>query len=574
VRVAAQLRPSAQGFVIEAYEQTILLFISKESLRYIMNEQMAIFDWGRIEWLYEPNFEDTANLISIGIQTISPGKMQAKHIHHGDEQVLYILSGTGRQTINGRESLKGPGSIFHITAGSVHETENTGTEPLRELIISIPANHEMHLATETEPFSVEILQREFFNEVEKHPALDEIFRSFTEKLGLPVAYFNRDSEIIIKAKDFPDMCRQCNAGKKDRDDNINCALYDIRDRNPNPQYTKPTVFVCKHGLSVIMCSVVCGKEQVGMIKGGHMKIAPEDLPDLSAAQAHVEALQGPSDTQFYSKARVNAVLKQFERMNREVGDLYNALSLSFEASRRESTLKKIMDEGETLRETLRSKTEQMIDIRINNHFLFNTLNAIGSMAVTENAFNTYSSILSLSNMFRYTLRTGHRLVRLSEEINGLEEYLNLQKLRFGDSVRVNINIPDEINFVELPFHCLQPIVENSFIHGFKYRDKPLSILVAGKLTENYAFITVSDNGVGMEKEALVHLRKAIKTDNGAESPFGLAMMYEKLKFYFEDDFSFKVRSAPQKGMRVEIKLPLIRKTIKKPAEIKERLQRQ
>jgi sensor histidine kinase YesM len=177
-------------------------------------------------------------------------------------------------------------------------------------------------------------------------------------------------------------------------------------------------------------------------------------------------------------------------------------------------------------------------------------------------------------MFRYTLRTGHRLVRLSEEINGLKEYLNLQKLRFGDNVRVNINIPDEINSVELPFHCLQPIVENSFVHGFKDRDKPLRIHVTGKRTDDYAFVTVSDNGVGMEKEALGHLRKAITADNGAENPFGLAMMYEKLKFYYEGDFSFKVRSAPHKGMRVEIKLPLIRKTIKKPAEIKERLQKQ
>jgi quercetin dioxygenase-like cupin family protein/ligand-binding sensor protein len=527
-----------------------------------MQEQTAIFDWGRIEWLYEPNFDDTTNLISIGIQTIAPGKMQTKHTHHGDEQVLYILSGTGRQTINGRESLKGPGSIFHITAGSIHETENTGAEPLRELIISIPANHEMHSAADTEPFSGEILQHEFFNKAEKDPALDEIFRSFTEKLGLPVAYFNRDGKVIIKARDFPDVCRRCNAGKNGSGDNIDCALYDIRDRNTNPQYTKPTVFVCKHGLSVIMCSVVHGKEQVGMIKGGHMKIAHEDLPNPNVAPTHIEALQGLADTQFYSKARVNAVLKQFERMNREVGDFYNALSFSFEAARRESTLQKIMVEDETLRETLRSKTEQMIDIRINNHFLFNTLNAIGSMAVTENAFDTYKSILSLSNMFRYTLRTGHRLVRLSEEIAGLNDYLSLQKLRFGEHrVRVSINIPEEINSVELPFHCLQPIVENSFVHGYKDRDKPIRIIVTGKSKDGYAFITVSDNGAGMDKDALSHLRAAIKADNGAEKPYGLAMTYEKLKFYYEDDFSFKVKSAPQKGMRVEIILPPARKRL-------------
>jgi LytS/YehU family sensor histidine kinase len=205
----------------------------------------------------------------------------------------------------------------------------------------------------------------------------------------------------------------------------------------------------------------------------------------------------------------------------------------------------------------------MLDIRINNHFLFNTLNAIGSMAVAENAFNTYDSILSLSHMLRYTFRIDHRLVRLSEEISSLKYYLKLQKLRFEDSVRVNIDIPEEINSLELPFHCLQPIVENSFVHGFKDREKPFRILVTGKRVENRAFIAVADNGAGMEKEALGLLRTSIKTPRDADNPSGLAMMHAKLKSYYEGDFSFKIKSSPQKGMRVEISLPLTRKTVKK-----------
>jgi mannose-6-phosphate isomerase-like protein (cupin superfamily)/ligand-binding sensor protein len=537
-----------------------------------MNKQ-TFFDWGRMEWLYEPDFEDTANLLSVGIQTISPGKMQALHVHHGDEQVLYILSGRGRQTINGKESYKETGSVFHIAAGSTHETENTGAEPLRELIVSVPANCEMHAATDAKPFSVGILQREFLKEAEKSPVLKGIFRSFTKKLGLPVAYFNTDRKIVIKGRDFPDMCRQCKEAKKGRTGSVDCALYDIQDCKQSPQYTKPTVFVCKHGLSVIVCSVVCGEEQVGMIKGGHMKIATEDLTGLGAvsARAAVAAEAEAPNAQFYSKARVNAVLKQFERLNREVHDFYKMLALNFEANRRESTLQDIMNEDETLREMLRSKAEQVLDIRINNHFLFNTLNAIGSMAVAENAFKTYDSILNLSNMLRYTFGIGHKLVRLSEEINGLKYYLKLQKLRFEDSLRVNIHIPEELNALELPFHCLQPIVENAFIHGFKDREKPLKIRVTGKRAEDCALIAVADNGAGMERETLGRLQTAIKTDSGADNPSGLAMVYAKLKFYYENDFSFKIKSAPQKGARVEIVLPLSRKPAGKTKAPEERI---
>ncbi|MDR2609889.1 MAG: histidine kinase [Clostridiales Family XIII bacterium] len=517
-----------------------------------MNEHITKdFDWGRIEWLYEPHFEDTANLISIGIQTILPGKKQARHIHHGDEQVLYVLSGAGRQKINGKESLKGVGSIFHISAGSVHETENIGAGPLRELIISIPANHEMRAPAYTEPFAAEILQREFFNEVEKNPGLKEIIGSFTDKLGLPVAYFNRDGKVIIRAKNFPAMCKKCRTGEKGR---IDCSIYDVQDDFKNPQYTKPTVFVCKHGLSIILSSVVCGQELVGMIKGGHMRIAPEDFPDQNSAPIGVDKDSGPSDTQFYSKARVRAILKQFERLNREVSDYYNTLAWSFVAARHESTLKKIIDEEETLKETLRSKTEQVLNIRINNHFLFNTLNAIGSMAVSENAFRTYDSILSLSDMFRYTLRTDNQLVHLSDEIRGLMDYLNLQKLRFGDAVRINIKISEEIDALYLPFHCLQPIVENSFVHGFKDRGQPLRITVSGKKIEDRALIAIEDNGSGMERDALLRLRSAIKQSEGRD-PSGLAMTCEKLQRYYNDDFTFKVKSASPRGLRVEITLP-------------------
>jgi quercetin dioxygenase-like cupin family protein/ligand-binding sensor protein len=512
----------------------------------------TVFNWGRIEWLYEPDTADTANPISIGIQTISPGRTQAKHVHHGDEQFLYVLSGTGREVINGKASIKGAGSFFHIAEGFMHETENIGDEPLRELIISTPANHESHAAVDAAPSHAGISQHKFFSDVEKSPGLKEIFRNFTDKHGLPVAYFNMNGKAIVRAGNFPERCHLCKTGNKNR---IDCAIYSMQDSGSDLRYTKPKVFVCKHGLSVILCTVVCGANAAGMIKGGHMMIVPEDLPEGSVVSSLFNMPHELPDTQFYSKARVNAVLKQFERLNKEVGDYYNRLSWSFEVARRESSLKKIMNEGESLRETLRSKTEQVLNIRISNHFLFNTLNAIGSMAVAENAFDTYDAILNLSNMFRYTLRTDYRPVRLSEEIAGLRDYLNLQQLRFGDRISVSIRIPEEISHLELPFHCLQPIVENSFIHGFKDSEKPLRISVTGKLMGDRAFLTVTDNGAGMDKESLNNLRRGIKANGGADAS-GLSMMYEKLKSCYSDGFAFKVRSAPHKGMRVEITLPL------------------
>jgi len=101
------------------------------------NDNLQKFEWGTIEWIYEPG-DNQYNLMNIGTINVYPYKRQNKHVHYSDEQLIYVLSGSGKQIINEKVTNIKPGMIFHMNPGDMHETINDGKDNLVELLISIP----------------------------------------------------------------------------------------------------------------------------------------------------------------------------------------------------------------------------------------------------------------------------------------------------------------------------------------------------------------------------------------------------------------------------------------------------
>jgi sensor histidine kinase YesM len=214
----------------------------------------------------------------------------------------------------------------------------------------------------------------------------------------------------------------------------------------------------------------------------------------------------------------------------------------------------MMNERRQLNEIISSTKEHMLDIRINNHFLFNTLNAISSLAVAENAFGTYESILMLSKLFRYALNSDDRKVFLEDEFAYQKDYLDLQKLRFGDNLMFTIEAENSVKKCPVPFHWLQPIVENAFVHGFKRSPGPHILRLTGKRTERGVLVRVADNGSGMTRDRLTHLRETIRREESSAQD-GLVMSCVKLRTFYDAPVAFRIKSAPDEGATVEITLP-------------------
>lgn len=519
------------------------------------NSNTQFFDWGQVEWIYEPENTNSSNVMNIGIYTILPGKGQKRHIHYGDEQLLYVLSGKGKQLIGDLTSIKETGSLFHIEAGSSHETINIGEEPLRELVISIPANYESKLFSENKEKQLNGNRKKYGNSIQLNDEIKNIYDGFADSLKIPISIFDKEGNVVIEGKGYPTLCEnKCSINKSVH----NCYLYGMHDKYALPHYMDPSAFICNHGLSVIIMPVIYNDEVIGIIKGGHINISPDNMNDKYNVfgDGNDSDITGES-TQFFSKASIKAILLQIKKLNKYIVNDYVLKNTKFELDIKEEIIQDITRHEVILEESLKSTQEKVLSIQINNHFLFNTLNAIASLAVKENAYKTYGSIINLSKMFRYTLKTNSNLSKLKDEIDYLTDYIDLQKLRYGNRLKVVLNISPEIENMDIPFNCLQPILENSFIHGFKNKKSKMLIEVFGKKFKNAAIVEICDNGAGMDEKAVEDLNMKIHRTQNEKALSGLMMIYAKLELFYKENFTFEIYSSPDTGTKVRIVLPVI-----------------
>lgn len=509
------------------------------------------FEWGHIDWMYEP--DNSHNIIHIGIVVIDAHARHKKHIHYGDEQFLYIISGIGMQSIGERMSAIEPGSLYHVEAGSAHETINTGDEPLYELLISIPAFYNMgNLFVQNKIQNMIDTKREMEFSIKLDGRIKKIYDETIGLLKLPLSIIDQYGNCVMQGKDFPAFCeKNCHVSA----DLGNCPLYAIQDSYLPPYYMEPSAFVCHYGISNFFMPIICNNEVVGVIKGGHIRTSSGD----TNVESHVDAgAQSDADRemmQLTSNATVTAILEQIKKLSKNIVNYYILENTEIGLDKREELIRDITRNEIVLEETLRSTQERVLNIQINNHFLFNTLNAIAGLAIKENADKTYASILNLAKMFRYTLKTSSNFVDLQVEMDYLRNFIDLQKIRYGEKLQVLFAIAPAIGDISIPFNCLQPIVENCFVHAFKNKTKDLGIRIEVKPCGAGVSIEISDNGEGLSVEKLQAVRAKIEEEQRRADISGLMMVYGKLQMFYRQNFTFAINSVQGEGTSIKLIVP-------------------
>ncbi|WP_025640691.1 histidine kinase [Schnuerera ultunensis] len=511
------------------------------------------FDWGNIEWIYEPDGRSSSHIMHIGISTILPGKRQKEHIHYGDEQFLYVLSGRGEQLIGKKMSIKEPGSLFHIDAGSVHEAINTGKEPIKELIISTPVyynrNNHLNRILETRETHMESPQ----NTIIINDKIQKIFDESIKILGIPIAIFDLLNQPVIVSDNYPEFCiKNCNVDKSIK----NCNLYNINDEYMPPHYKDPSAFVCQYGLRVFVMPIIINEAIIGTIKGGHIRIYEKSQNDLNHKSNLYSELY--NKMQIVHQGRVMAILQHIKTLSKNISYYYLLENTELELSKKEEIIKDISKNELLLEESLRSTKEQVLSVQINNHFLFNTLNALASLSIKDGSYKTYESIIRLSNILRYSLKSSNTIVTLNEEMKFILDYLELQRLRYGGRLKININISEEVRPIRVPLNFIQPIVENSFIHGFKDKLDGLYIEINCYKKEDKIVVQIEDNGSGLEEKEVEELNNRIKGQSTTIDLSGLMMIYRRLELLYPNRFKFEISSKKGVGTKVLIVLPVIK----------------
>ena len=493
-------------------------------------------DWGSIEWIYEPK-QDSSDHMKVGISVMYPHASQPRHIHYGDEQFMYIISGRGWQRIEDEECAIEPGESFHISAGMAHESFNTGEEPIVKLLGSLPAVFvppKVSLDKRERTKKMEqIDKREFLEETVK-----ELLRHNLQPLKVPLSIFDENDDLVYTNEEFPQYCRRCCETQSVLQ---NCELYKQTPMWVPPYYEGASAYVCHHGLSLYVLPIVYQREVLGFIKTGHIRTSPEFGRETNLPY------NVPEST-------ANGMLNLIHNIAESICSHYQFCQMQVNLQHKSRVLSDKAKVENLLQNQLKSTSDKVLNLQINQHFLFNTLNTIAGMAIRENAYNTYQAVGDLAQLFRYTLRENHTFVPLSEEIKYVRNYTNLQKLRFKDQLEIRFDISRELLAgQEVPFHFLQPIVENCFKHGFKDRDKKMEIQIRAFRDEKFFNIQVADNGCGISKRTMKVLRAKIQMGNEAH---GTSMVVRKLQSVYGKSFWYDVKSVPGKGTTVSIQIAL------------------
>lgn len=195
----------------------------------------------------------------------------------------------------------------------------------------------------------------------------------------------------------------------------------------------------------------------------------------------------------------------------------------------------------SLLETRLAQTQlQMLRMQLQPHFLFNTLHSISAL-MHKDVRRADSMIVALSDLLRMSLQNiGAQEVPLQSELDFLQRYLEIMTIRFGDRLRVSIDVDPETRDARVPNLFLQPLVENSFRHGF------------GDLGQGSIAITVRRDGDMLRCE-VVDDGRGLRA--GHKEGVGLASTRQRLAHLYGDRQAFTLKGAPGEGVRVSMAIP-------------------
>jgi two-component system LytT family sensor kinase len=183
--------------------------------------------------------------------------------------------------------------------------------------------------------------------------------------------------------------------------------------------------------------------------------------------------------------------------------------------------------------------------QINPHFLFNTLTSISSLVRTQP--NTARMLITkLSGLLRRLMRSTDHFVTLREELQSIDEYLDIEAIRFGPQLKVNKRIAPETLDVVVPSMILQPLIENSIKHGISRKIGGGQITISTSLRNGHAVIEVQDNGLGMNEEGL---GRALAVG------IGLSNVNERLRTIYGAGCQLKLTSVLDQGTSVSVEIP-------------------
>lgn len=205
----------------------------------------------------------------------------------------------------------------------------------------------------------------------------------------------------------------------------------------------------------------------------------------------------------------------------------------------------------------------LLQSQINSHFLYNTLSTIRAMA-KKGAVDEVSEMIShLVKMLRYASVLDEKVL-LKNEFSNVNDYFYIQRMRIGDQLNLQLESMEDLLECEVPKMLLQPVVENSILHGFGAKGGRWMIKISVQQKQKDLFVYVIDNGNGIDRSALEQINESLKNKKSMldteepKSSIGLRNIQNRIHTLYGPDYGIRVRSWKTIGTVVEIRIPFKR----------------
>ncbi len=262
----------------------------------------------------------------------------------------------------------------------------------------------------------------------------------------------------------------------------------------------------------------------------------------------------PADIHLNSVNEVNQVAEAFNDMKQNLHHYIRELQ------KQKQVEQDIMNErirNMNMEQMLKRMELYTMQAQMNPHFLFNTLNTGVQLAIIEDADRTAEFMENLANLFRHNLKDRQFFIPLRHEVNGLESYLDILKIRFPKTRQFDLNVDtDLLDDYQVPAMVIQPLVENSVLHAFKENPDIGTVSVGITYEAPHIVISVKDNGSGIPAETV---KKLLIPHTGEYSissrVMGLENVIQRCYFFYPHERDvIAIRTAPGEGTEILIRI--------------------
>ena len=241
----------------------------------------------------------------------------------------------------------------------------------------------------------------------------------------------------------------------------------------------------------------------------------------------------------------------------EVGML--ALRFNYMVGKISDLIQDVSDE----RLRLQAKEFELLQTQINPHFLYNTLGSIKCIAQLNQQYDIEKMITCLIEILKTALSMKGKNCHLNEELSYVDNYIQLQKIRYANSFTVVYDIAEDTEDLCIVGFILQPLVENALLHGLELNKPDGCITIKSRIVNESLMIWISDNGVGMTAETITAVMTYHENTKKNLNNIGIKNVEERIKYSFGEKYGLRFHSAPGKGTTVEIRLPVLQTAISK-----------